>query len=148
MRRILFLIFSLCLISCSSTQQNINFQSKRVGVHYSINEELKLCYSHLGVTVFQNESKEYTVNENFNDLITKGYIKGINQSGSIAVSINSNINWADFLTYSSWDGSAKLNPIGQRKLMKLGKEENLDFIVIARDYIEVKFARVVGLKQI
>jgi hypothetical protein len=134
MRILINLIVLLLVTSCASTQPKIDFQSKRIGVNYNIKDNLKLCHTHMGITVFQNKSEEISVNSNFNDLVSKGYVNGINDNGATAISIKSDVRWGDYLTYSKWDGTATLNQLGKSKLKEIGEKDNLDYIVISRDY--------------
>jgi hypothetical protein len=134
MRLLINLIVVFLVTSCASTLPKIDFQSKRIGVNYNVKDNLKLCHSHMGITVFQNKSEEIEVNANFNDLVSKGYINGINDIGSTAIPIKSDIRWGKYLTYSKWDGEASLNQLGKNKLKEIGEKDNLDYIVISRDY--------------
>jgi hypothetical protein len=134
MRIFLFFVILFFLISCASTQPKVDFNNKRIGVHYLIKDDLKLCHSHTGFTIFQNKSEEFPVTENFNDIVSNGYIKGINETRNMAVPIKSNTNWAQYLTYSGWDATPTLSTLGKQKLNKISINNNLDYIVIARDY--------------
>ena len=134
MKLVFFLGLCLLLVGCASTSKPTSFKNSRIGVDYNLNESLKLCHTHLGMTVFQNTEEIFPIAENVSTLVTKGYVKGIKSTLNTPVQIDSGIDWSNYLSYSSWDASAKLIPEGLTKLREIQVLYDLDFILVARDY--------------
>jgi len=134
LKLVFFLSLCLLLVGCSSTSEPVSFKNSRIGVDYKLNETLKLCHTHLGKTVFQNTEEIYPITENVNALVTKGYVEGIKNTFNTPVQIDSSIDWSNYLSYSSWDASAKLMPQGLNKLREIQAKYDLDFLLVARDY--------------
>lgn len=134
MKHVFFLSLCLLLVGCTSTSKSTTFKNSRIGIDYKLNETLKLCHTHLGMTVFENTEEVYLIAENVNTLVTKGYIEGIKSTFNTPVQINSGVDWNKYLNYSSWDSSAELIPEGLNKLQEIQASHNLDFLLVARDY--------------
>lgn len=133
MRIALLVLIAVLLGGCATTGTKLDVTNKRIGVDYRLNDKQVLCHIYRGVTVFGNKTIEYPIEKNISQLVSDGYKKGISETGNIPVGVKSEINWAKYMVFSSWDGSLKLNDEGKSKVKEVAEKDNLDYILIAKD---------------
>ena len=125
---------SVLLTSCSLMEVKVDepITGKTIGLSHDINYEPKLCQNHIGLTIFNNYSKTYDLEGDLRQIIVDGYVRGIEQTGNKAQVLESAPYVYDDMTLSSWDASMTMSAEGKSKLVALGKEYNLDYILYSQ----------------
>lgn len=133
MRKIALLLTTFLVASCSVMEVKVDepIDNKKVGLIYEIDYEPKLCQKHVGLTVFNNYTKEYPLSSDLEKVIQDGYLNGIISTGNFATLIESAPYLYDYMTFSNWDGSMTINDEGKRKIIEIGQKYDLDYLLVS-----------------
>lgn len=129
----------LLVNACGSTMKkgSISQQQSRFGIAFPINYQPKLCHSNIGITVFNNKFKEYTLNTDLSSVVTQGYKLGIESSGNQAIEIPNMPDLQKHVEVNSWNGIPTLTAAGILTVKELRKNLEIDYLLYPSSYTSI-----------
>ena len=128
--KIYIIIFILILTGCVSTNTKGPISSKRIGVFYSLDQEMSICHRHTGITAFHNFENRYPIKEDISKLVTEGYVKGIDSTDNIGVEISEGPDFSVLMTFSFWNAIPTLTSKGIITVKEMGEVHNVDYLMV------------------